>query len=84
MKHIQDIWTKIDYIFTKKQKRQLLGMIGILLGEAVLELTGVVSIYPFIAVMLSPQMIHTNPALTFFYQFLQIFCIPSHQTPCHL
>ena len=47
MKHIKDIWAKINYIFTKKQKRQLLGMIGILLGEAVLELTGVVSIYPF-------------------------------------
>ncbi len=72
MNHIKDIYAKISYIFTKRQKKQLLGMIAILIGEAILELTGVISIYPFIAVMLSPEMIHTNKMLSYFYDALGV------------
>lgn len=70
MRQIKDIYAKINYIFTKNQKKQLIGMMVILVAEALLELTGVISIYPFIAVMLNPQMIQTNAALRFFYDFL--------------
>lgn len=72
MHQIQDIYSKISYIFTKKQKRQLFGMIAVLVAEALLELTGVVSIYPFIAVMLNPSMIQSNRALHYFYELLGI------------
>lgn len=68
MNRFRDIYSKISYIFTKRQKRQLIGMIAILLAEALLELTGVISIYPFIAVMLNPEMIRSNTALRFCYK----------------
>lgn len=70
MRQMKDIYNKINYIFTKKQKKQLIGMVVILIAEALLELTGVISIYPFIAVMLNPQKIQSNAALRFFYDFL--------------
>lgn len=68
MRQMKDICNKISYIFTKKQRKQLIGMIVILVAEALLELTGVVSIYPFISVMLKPQMIQNNALLRFFYE----------------
>lgn len=70
MHQIKDIYSKINYIFTKDQKKQFIGMIAILIVEALLELTGVVSIYPFIAVMLNPQRIQSNATLRFFYELL--------------
>lgn len=72
MKNIKNIWQQINYIFTNKQKRQLIRLIAILLAEVFLELTGVISIYPFIAVMLSPELIHSNVFLSFFYNFFHM------------
>lgn len=64
MQQIKDIYNKVSYIFTKKQKYQLVGMISILLLEAILELIGITSIYPFIAVILNQDMIQSNRFLS--------------------
>lgn len=72
MKVVKDIWMKIDYIFTKGQKRQLIGMVVLLILEAFVELLGVISIYPFIGVVLNQEMIHTTPFLNRAYQALHI------------
>lgn len=67
MKNIKDIWIKINYIFTKRQKRGLLLMIFIFLVEAILELSGIVSIYPFITVAMNQNLIHSKPYLRWAY-----------------
>lgn len=72
MQNARDVYLKICYIFTINQRKQLIGMIGILLLEALLELTGIVSIYPFISVMLNPEMIQSNKILHFFYDFFHV------------
>lgn len=72
MSFVKDIWVKVNYIFTKGQKKQLFGMVALLIMEALVELLGVVSIYPFIGVVLNQEMIHTNPFLSRIYQALQI------------
>ena len=72
MKVVKDIWMKIDYIFTKGQKRQLIGMVVLLILEAFVELLGVISIYPFIGVVLNQEIIHTTPILNREYQALHI------------
>ncbi len=72
MRHFRDIYQKISYIFSRKQKKQLIGMIMILMMEALLELTGVISIYPFIAIMLNPGMIQSNALLHYFYELFRV------------
>ena len=72
MRHFKDIYRKINYIFTGKQKKQLIAMILTLVMEALLELTGVISIYPFIAIMLNPGMIRSNAVLHYFYELFQV------------
>ncbi len=72
MRHFRDIYQKTSYIFSRKQKKQLIGMILILVMEALLELTGVVSIYPFIAIMLNPKMIQSNAILHYFYVLFRV------------
>lgn len=72
MQQIKDIYNKVSYIFTKKQKYQLVGMISILLLEAILELIGITSIYPFIAVILNQDMIQSNRFLSAMYATFRV------------
>lgn len=72
MNKIKDIWMKTSYIFTKGQKRQLVGMIALLIAEAFVELLGVVSIYPFIGVVLSQDQIQSNPYLHKVYELFHM------------
>lgn len=69
---VKDVWMKIDYIFTKGQKKQLIEMIVLLILEAFVDLLGVVSIYPFIGVVLNQEMIHTNALLNRAYHTFHI------------
>ena len=51
---------KIRYIFTKKQKIQLLGLSIMNIFAAVFELLGVSAVLPLITVVLTPEVIETN------------------------
>ena len=67
MKTLNTIWKKCAYIFDRHQKLRLVGLLLMLLFETVLELLGVVSVYPFIALVLSPDMIEGNALLRWLY-----------------
>ncbi len=63
-----EICRKSLYIFDRRQKRRLVFMILISFMEVAFELAGVVSVYPFIALILNPGMIQSNAVLRFLYQ----------------
>ena len=67
MSKINEIWEKSLYIFDRKQKVRLVGLTAILFMETIFELLGVISVYPFIALILNPSMVQTNAFLHFFY-----------------
>lgn len=67
MNKLIQVWTKSMYIFNKRQKARLGGLIVILIVEALFELAGVVSVYPFIALVLNPDMINSNVGLRWLY-----------------
>lgn len=64
----KDVWDKAGYIFDRKQKIRLVWLIMILFAEIFLELLGVISVYPFIALILNPNMIHDNKWLSMAYE----------------
>lgn len=63
MINIKDYWSKAMYIFNQKQKLRLIGLAITLVFDTIFELLGVISIYPFIALVLSPEMVETNSAI---------------------
>ena len=63
----KDVWNKASYIFNRRQKIRLVWLLLILFAEIFLELLGVVSVYPLIALMLSPGMIQENRLLSILY-----------------
>lgn len=67
MNQFKDIWRKSMYILEKPQKVKLFGLLLLLFGETIMELLGVISIYPFIALVLSPDMIQSNRFLKAIY-----------------
>lgn len=64
---IKEIFEKSFYIFNHRQKIRLACLIFILFMETVFELLGVISVYPFIALILNPAMIETNKMLNLLY-----------------
>lgn len=68
MNKLTAIWKKSMYIFNHRQKLRLVGLSVILFMETVFELLGVISVYPFIALILNPAMIQTNAVLRFIYE----------------
>ena len=65
------IWQKINIIFLKSElKKVLLVFFGLIL-VGLLEVAGVSSIAPFMAVIASPDIIHENKYLEIAYQFSQ-------------
>lgn len=67
MKSIRSVWHKCMYIFDRHQKLRLIGLLLMLFFETILELVGVISVYPFIALILSPSMIETNRVIHWLY-----------------
>ncbi len=63
-----DVWSKAGYIFNRRQKIRLVWLVMILFAEIFLELLGVISVYPFIALILNPNMIQSNQLLHKFYE----------------
>lgn len=67
MNTLKDIFQKSKYILDDTQKRRLFRLIFIQIGDTLMELLGVISIYPFISLVLSPQIIETNKLLNWLY-----------------
>ena len=58
---------KLNYIFNKKEKVQLIGIFVLLIGGSLVELLGVSAFMPFIQILLDPSAIQTNELLNYFY-----------------
>lgn len=62
---------KIFSLFTHRERRRLKFLIVAVVFIAMLEVVGVASIMPFIAVLSDPTIIQTNPLLKWLYHFFE-------------
>jgi ATP-binding cassette, subfamily B, bacterial PglK len=58
---------RVLFLLSSKEKKQLFGMAIIILFVALLDMLGVASIFPFLTVLINPEMIHTNDILKWIY-----------------
>lgn len=58
---------KLRYIFSHKEKVQLVGILGVVIVGSFMELLGVSVFMPFIQILLDPTSIQTNELLNYFY-----------------
>ena len=67
------IQKKLRIIFNNRELKTIFFLfIGILI-MAFLEVIGVASVAPFIAVLTSPELIHENAYLAYLYNFVGVF-----------
>ncbi len=74
----QDI-NKIFYLLTKEERKKSIIVLGLILVMAILDMIGVASILPFIAVISNPEIIETNIFLNKLFIFLNAFGIETQQ-----
>lgn len=72
MKKMRDFFSKVNYIFNKKEKIQLIMLLFAILMTTILELIGVVAIMPFVNVVMDPIAIERTWYLQWLYKFLGI------------
>lgn len=70
---------KIFYLLTKNEKRKALLVLLLILIMAILDMIGVASILPFIAVISNPEIIDSNYFLNQLYVFLNIFGVQTKE-----
>ena len=73
------ILKKFLYLLSFKEKRQLILLLVTIIVMAIFEMIGVVSIMPFMAVLISPELVETNPLLNAAYNYSNIFGVKSNQ-----
>ena len=71
MKKIKDFLRKIRFIFSRKEKFQLVLLLIAIGLTTVMELIGVVAVMPFINVVMDPSTIEKTPILKWFYSLFQ-------------
>lgn len=75
MKFLKKLFSFLSYA----EKKQLLFILILALIVAVIDMVGVASIFPFVAVLANPKLIDTNKFLIYFHQLLNNFKILSNQ-----
>jgi len=68
---IEDI-RRVLFLLSTKERKQLFGLVIIILITAMFEMFGVASIFPFLSVLSNPDLIRTNAILWWFYEYLAI------------
>ena len=69
---------KLLYLLTRHEKRRAMLLLCMILIMAFLEMIGVVSIMPFMAVLTSPDLIQTNPILNNFFNLSKKFGVETN------
>ena len=64
---------KLLYLLTRYEKRRAILLLCMILILAFLEMIGVASIMPFMAVLTSPELIQTNPIINNLFNFSKKF-----------
>lgn len=72
MKKIKVFFSKVNYIFDKKEKIQLIMLLFAIVLTTILELVGVVAIMPFVNVVMDPIAIEKTWYLKWLYDFFAI------------
>lgn len=67
-----NILEKILFIFDKKQKRDILFLLLLILGGSIVELLGVSAILPIVQLILVPEKVFNNKLLMQIYEFLGV------------
>src|SRR6266540_6840937 len=62
-------YEKIKILFDAKERRQMMLLLVSILVMILLEVAGIASIVPFMAIVSKPEMIHENKYLLFAYQY---------------
>lgn len=61
------LFKKLYALFDRQERRQAKGVFVLMLGAALVEVVGVASILPFVAVLANPEVVNTNPFLNTLY-----------------
>ena len=61
---------RVIELFTKHEKRQIYWLLVLVIARSLLEVAGVASIMPFIAVAANPEIINTNSHLSYAFEIL--------------
>lgn len=64
---------KLLYLLSRKERKQAILLLLMILMMALLDMIGVASILPFMAVLTNPELIETNSILNFIFQSSSIF-----------
>jgi len=70
---------KLLYILSRKEQRQAFLLLLMVLVMALLDMVGVASIMPFMAVLTNPEVIETNSLLNKFYTLSSLFGVETPQ-----
>ena len=70
---------KLLYLLSSYERRRAMLLLGMILFMALLNMLGVASIMPFIAVLTNPELIETNEILNTAYKTLSIFGVETKQ-----
>ena len=70
---------KILYLLSQKEKKQLGILLVMALGMSIIDMIGVASIVPFVAVLTNPSLIETNVILKNLFQISNKFGIENSQ-----
>jgi ABC-type multidrug transport system fused ATPase/permease subunit len=76
---IQKNLNKIFFLLTSAERKKSFLVLGLILITAILDMIGVASILPFIAVISNPEVIETNFVLSRLYLFLKNFGIETNE-----
>lgn len=77
---MSDLFRQLNALFTRRERWQLAALAVVLVVRAAVELVGVASIMPFMAVVADPTVIETNPLLRWAYATLGFTSITSFVT----
>lgn len=72
LKHIKDLFSKIYYIFTKKQRKRCIVLFVFLWVGALLEMLGVTAIVPLVQVILNPNELLNSESYIQIWDFFHI------------
>ena len=73
------IYKKLIYLLTHKERKSGVFLLFLLLIVALLDMIGVASILPFMAVLANPSLIETNIFLINIFQFSKTFGVENKQ-----
>lgn len=76
---IQKNINQIFYLLTRNERKKSFLVLGLILIMAVLDMVGVASILPFIAVISNPEVIETNYVVNQLYIYLKNFGIETNE-----